>query len=199
MELFNKELITSTFNQIASDIVLNPDSDEEYNIKGFITNGKFGKDATFYLHSTDQFKCGDFFNYDGDFYLITSDVTKRGVKYKGQAELCNITFPIVELVEEIVDYDEFGRPIYDYVEKIVGYNYGIIKQYSVGLLQDEAFLIATTDLILILRNNETNRNQYIVDYQVEFEGSKYKVFERDFTKKGIMNCRLTKVTWFLYN
>lgn len=193
MELFDKELITSTFNTIASDIVLNPDSDEQYNIKGFITNGKFGKDASYYLHSTDQFKCGDYFNYDGDFYLITSDVVKRGFKYKGQAELCNITFPIVELVMEIIDYDEFGRPIYDYVERIVGYNYGVIKQYSVGL-QESVFLIATSDLILTLKDTEMNRNLYTVNYEIEFEGNNYKIIERDFTKKGIINCRLTKVT-----
>lgn len=193
MELFNKELITSTFNQIASDIVLNPDTDDEYTIKGFLTNATFSANARYHIHSLNRFRCGDYFNYDGDYYLITGDVAKRGVKYKSVADYCNIQFPIYEIIRKIVDYDEFGRPIYEDVEEIVGYNYGVIKHFT--LVQDEsAFIVAITDLVLTLRDSEENRDKFTINYELEFEGNHYKIIERDFTKKGIINCRLTLTT-----
>lgn len=192
MNLFDNDLLIDTLNSVANEITMNPDTDDEYCINGFITNGRFNQDASFYIHSTDRFNCGDIFQYDDNHYLITSDVTKRGIKYKGLAEYCNVDFPVYETKQELVGYDGLGKPIYKPVKVLVAHNYGVIKHQNM-VDAGTVLIIATTDLVLTIRDNESNRETFTINYELEYEGTNYQVTERDFTKKGIIICRLTSV------
>lgn len=196
MNPFNDNMLKETFYSISNPITINPDSDESYTINGFITNATLSPNSSYHLHSLDTFNRGDYFTLDGQsFYMVTGDVVMmRGSKYKSTADYCNIELPIIEIVQEITGYDDFGRPIYGNVEKIVGYNYGVIRHRTMSVEDSTGLMVGITELVVTLRDTAINRTAYTVNKEIVFEGISYKVKEQILTKKGLLELRLGSTT-----
>ncbi|HWJ80197.1 MAG TPA: hypothetical protein VNR61_19200 [Niallia sp.] len=196
MNPFNDNVLKETFYSISNPITMNPNSDESYTINGFITNATLSPNSSYHLHSLDTFNRGDYFTIDGQsFYMVTGDVVMmRGSKYKSTADYCNSQIPIIETVREITGFDDFGRPIYGNVEKIVGNNYGIVRHKQLTVDDGSVLIVANSELVLTLRDNTQNRASYSVNSVIVYEGISWKVREIVYTKKGLLEYRLQSTT-----
>lgn len=192
MKLFDDSIIQDTIKSIAEPIIMNPESDDTYNINGFITNAKLSEESIRHLHSVDKFQRGDCFKIDDEFYMVTGDViTMRGCKYKAKVEYCNYIVPITEerTTDEIIGYLPNGQPVYKKEKVIVGYNVGILK-HSSQTESSGSIIIVTNEYMLTVRDTEENRTKYVVNSNVNIEGKQFKVHEVIYSKKGILEVRL---------
>ncbi len=198
MNLFDDKLLKDTIQSISNPITINPNDDDTYTIKGFITNATLNSESTYHLHSLEPFNRGDVLTInDNDYYMVTSDIVmQRGSKYKGIIEYCNYKNPIIVTETDYfrdeqgnIVYNEYGEPVLTTVETIVGYNYGIMK-YKSMTEEGTGIIVAITELILTLRDKETNRTAYAVNNEVLFEGQSWKVREQILTNQGLLQLRL---------
>ena len=163
---------------------------EEYVIRGFITNPQIKSESTRNLHSMDIFRRGDVFKLEnGNPYMVIDAVLeKRGAKYKGEARYCNVNFPIYVEEEKIIGRYPTGEPIYEIVTTLVGNNYGIAEFNNYGL-QNGAIVTLSNQLNITIRDNKLNRTDYKVNKKLKIEGQSWSVVGIDFTRQGIMTLR----------
>lgn len=195
MNLFDDTMIQDTIQSISEPIIMNPNSDNTYQINGFLSNATLSSNSSYHLHSLDKISRGDILTFDDENYYIVIDdvIMKRGCKYKATVQYCNYKNIIIETVREIVGYDDFGRPIYNYVEKVVANTVGFIR-HKTQTESSGALIVATSELILTVQDNEINRTSHSINSELEFEGKMWKVREQILTKKGLLELRLNSTT-----
>lgn len=190
MNLFDDTLLKDTFKSITTHITFNFDSDDQYTIDCFISNATFSPNSSYHIHSLDTFKRGDYFQLENNIYMVTGDViTTRGAKYKSVADYCNIKIDKIEIIKELIGHDDRGRPIYNEIPTVTGEIYGVIRHRQ-HVEEGSGLIIGVSELLLTIQDNPYNRNTYKLNYEVTFEGVKYKVREVILTKQGLIQLRL---------
>lgn len=198
MNLFSDTLLRNTVQYMSSPIVLNPNSDDEYTVHGFITNATLSPNSSYHLHTVNEFMRGDYLlmNDDNDYYIVIGDVVEeRGSKYKSTLDFCNYKNEIIETIEtdEIIGYLGNGRPIWKKETVVVGFFVGTIRHKEVAIGNNQVITIANTDVILTLKDTPKAREFYTVNKEFMYEGKKWKVIEVNLLKRGLLELKLMSV------
>jgi hypothetical protein len=169
--------------------------------QAIITNPSISEYEERYIHTLGKAKRGDIITYQGERYLIISEsVTKRGGKYKALMRHCNVVLEIQgDITMEIwrdengeIVYDDFGQPIFYEVEGEPYLIPSIIDNKSFSI-DGEQFTVPNNQIVVIVQDNETNRQKFTLNFEFQFEGN-FKVLNRDFTKRGLIILTCEKVT-----
>lgn len=177
----NTEDMQFLFDSAGQTVLIN---DIEKNV--IITNPTISEYDQKYIHSNEPILQGDLITLNDEKYLIiTEALNKRGTKYKTLMRHCNNIITVEgETTQELVGYDDFGTPVY----KTVVLNYIDVptiidnKNFSID---GQQVRVAINQIIIAVQDNEVNRDKFSVNNTITFEG-KYKIVNRDFTKKGLM-------------
>lgn len=154
-----------------------------------LTNANFLKENDErYIHTLDKIKLGDMITYQKErYFVITETINKKYGKYKAIIRHCNYNILVAGEIEHVlIGHDPMtGRPIY---EDRQGDPYPVPsiidnKSFSVG--GTTQFQVPDNQIIVVLQDNELNRDKLQVNNTFTFEGV-YKVIHMDFTKKGLL-------------
>lgn len=194
MNLFSDTILRNTIQYMSNPILVNPNSENEYTINGFMTNATLSPNSSYHLHSSNEFKRGDYLMMtDDNYYMVTGDVIQeRGSKYKATLDFCNYKNAITEKVTSnvIVGYQPNGRPIYGTENKVVGLFVGVIRHREVMITSSAGITVANTEVILTLQDNQITREKYVVNFTFNHEGINWMVREVIKTKQGLLELRL---------
>lgn len=196
MNLFSDTLLRSTVQYMSNPIVLNPDTDDEYTVNGFITNATLSPNSSYHLHSDSLFMRGDCMMMDSDYYLVTGDVIQeRGSKYKGIIDFCNYKNVVKESVStgEIVGYYSNGRPIWKTETVIVGLFVGTIRHREVMISASGGITVAHTETILTIKDTAKAREFYTVNAEFTFQDVNWMVREVNNIRQGLLELKLMSV------
>jgi hypothetical protein len=162
--------------------------------RGILTRPPISEYEQRYLHTLERLNRGDIIDYSNEKYLtISESVSKRGGKYKVLIRHCNAVIEVEgETTQELIGYDEFGRPIYkDVVGEPVQVS-SIIDNKSFSI-QGDQLQVANNQIIVIVQDNEVTRDRFVQNYEFTFEGN-YKVVHKYFTKRGLLIITAEKTT-----
>lgn len=193
MNLFSDTLLRNTVRYMSKPITLNPSTDDEYIVNGFITNATLSPNSSYHLHSDSLFMRGDCMMMDDDYYLVTGDVIQqRGSKYKATVDYCNYKNFLIEKVnDEIIGYEGNGRPIWSTKDVIRGLFVGTIKHREIMISSSTGITVANTEVILTIKDNPLARDYHKVNVVLTMaDSSKWKIREVMTTKTGLLELRL---------
>ncbi|MFE4525633.1 hypothetical protein ACFRCQ_26590 [Cytobacillus firmus] len=170
--LFNEAGQTVLINDVTTNVVITNPAISEYEER--------------YIHSIEKVLQGDIVTLDNEKYLvITESISKRTGKYKALMRHCNLMIEIKNYEKVKIGETEFGVPVYEYVYTYSDYIPSIIDNKSFSIESSAAIRVPDNQIIVVVQDNELNREKFKVNNTFTFEGS-YKVIHRDFTKKGLM-------------
>ncbi|MBB6445828.1 hypothetical protein [Bacillus benzoevorans] len=161
--------------------------------KTIITNKTLSENEERYLHTLDKVSMGDLVSIDDEKFLImTETITKRNGKYKALIRHCNYVIEIPTIVQELIGYDSYGRPVYQDVEGEPILIPSIVENKSFAVSGSQ-LLVADNQIIVIVQDNEVNRNKFAVNGTFNLMDKNWKVLNDDRTKRGllILTCEMT--------
>src|SRR5690625_2434002 len=103
--------------------------------------------------------------YQDEYYLIINEtITKRHNKYKALMRHCNFTLEIENVIDrEIIDYDRYGRPIYEYI-------YGdpfiiplIISEKTFSIDDRYSLRVASNNIIITVQDNKQTQEHFAIN------------------------------------
>ncbi len=200
MKLFDDKLIQNAIKTIQAPYNFNFYEENPFSINAVISNATFSPNSSYHIHSLSLFKCGDYtrINEDSDnIYMVTSDVLEmRGGKYKGTLEYCNYDIELYELVKVEIGKDDLGRPVYDYVNTLIGIIPSILKYKDFTFTTNDAVNLAKPIYEITVRDNAAARTNFKLDEStypdVTIYNVTYRIVNVDYSKKGLIKIRLEK-------
>ncbi|GLH62403.1 Ig domain-containing protein [Parageobacillus sp. G301] len=161
--------------------------------KAIINNAKIGDYEEKYIYTLSNIQRGNLILHNGKNYIIVSDVTEGKLYKKALMRHCNYTI-VVEGQEvcEIVGYNVFGEPIYEcHTTESINVP-AIVDTYAFKVDDFAAIRVPEKQIVVIVQENETNKNKFTVNATFEVMGKTWKVIDADLTKKGllILTCEL---------
>ncbi|MEK5232052.1 hypothetical protein MHB42_09780 [Lysinibacillus sp. FSL K6-0232] len=199
MKLLDDKLIKDTIKAIQSPYQFNIFEKNPFTINAVISNATFSPNSTFHIHSLDVFNCGDYttINNPNNVYMVTSDVlTMRGGKYKATLEYCNYSIEQWEEVKTLIGYDHLGRPVYEYVNTLVGEIPAILKYKDFSFSTNEVVNLTKPIYEITVRDNEAARKHFKLNESkyadVTIYDVTYRIINVDYSKQGLINLRLEK-------
>ena len=193
-EIFDYTILEYVIDDISKPIILNPDTDEQNIISGFISNATLSPNSSYHLHSLNLFKRGDFFKMEnGNYYMVTGDVVeKRLAKYKSVADYCNHVIPIYEEKKVQVGTKPSGEPIYKIEKILVGETVGVLR-YKQFTSPNGSIIVINTEIEFTIRDTAKARETYKINTKVDIEGKSWNLIEVDYTKQGTLGLMLRSV------
>lgn len=162
--------------------------------QAIITNPSISENEERYIHTLDKVAQGDLVSMDNENYLIISEtVSKRGGKYKSLIRHCNYIIELAgETTQELIGYDDEGRPVYITVEGEPISIPSIIENKSFAVSGSQ-ILVADNQIIVIVQDNEINKGKFAVNGTFTVMNKNWKVLNNDRTKRGllILTCEFT--------
>lgn len=199
MKLFDDKLIQDTIRSIHMPYQFNTYENNPFTLDAVISSGEFSSNSTFYIHSLNSFQCGDYtkINKDSnDVYMVTSDVSMRGGKYKGKLEYCNYDIEKWETVKTLIGYDQLGRPVYDYVNTLVGIIPSVLKYKDFTFTANESVNLTKPIYEITVRDNAAARTNFKLEEStypdVTIYNVTYRIVNVDYSKKGLIRIKLEK-------
>ncbi|MGX9134156.1 hypothetical protein ACWV26_07220 [Rummeliibacillus sp. JY-2-4R] len=163
--------------------------------KALVTHSNETKNEEHYIHTLKQVKQGDLITYNNEKYLITTEsLTNNAIKFKALMRRCNYSIEIAgETTSELLVDENRNPPIIDiYGDEqfiyFVGepiYIYTIVENKTFAVSGTQ-LLVAENQILLIVQDNETNRNKLIVNNIFTVMDSEWKIRNVDKTQKGLL-------------
>lgn len=188
MKLFDDTLLNDVFDTVATEILIN-----NIPVSSIVTNGSLNKNdeqESKHLHTVQKVNQGDVVVHEGDKYLVvTESISKRHNKYKNIMEHCNAALTVKGgTIRIIVDYNDFGQPIYEDIEEeyevpcVIGFT-------RIGTSTGELLIQQNTLMAKITKNTENEMYVNINDVY-KIEGNSYKVIHIDNVQTGLLIVQL---------
>ncbi|MCC3645843.1 hypothetical protein JGK52_03975 [Cytobacillus oceanisediminis] len=172
------------FNEAGQKVLIN-----DVESIALLTNANFlNENDERYIHTLDKIKLGDMITYQNEKYLvITEIINKKYGKFKAIIRHCNHYILVAGEIEQVlIGHDPMtGRPIYEDRQGDPHPVPSIIDNKSFSVGGTTQFQVPDNQIIVVLQDNELNRDKLQVNNTFTFEGV-YKVIHTDFTKKGLM-------------
>ncbi len=187
----NKQDIQYLFESAGTDVLIN---DQTH--KAIITNSGFNSENDErYINTLNPIRMGDLVTYiDNQYIIITESTSKRYAKYRAIMRHCNFTIEFPGEIERVPVLDENGDPILD--------NHGrpIFEEregdpYFIPAIVDDKYFqvnnqfqirVADNQIMVIVQDNELNRNKFEVNKRFELMGKNWKVLHDDLSKVGLL-------------
>lgn len=190
MKLFDAQTLTETFSGLVQPYMKNELTVTPSTIDGFMSNATLSTNSTFYFHSLNEFKRGDYFTINDSYYLVTGDVVvQRGFKYKALVEYCNYVIEPTTTVKIKVGTDAMGRPIYK-TETVVDRSEPAVISYKEMTVDEDSIVTATKTLVINVQDNAKNRKGFQVNSTLAIHGRTYKVINAEIVKVGLIELKV---------
>lgn len=181
--LTNTKLLENAFKSIAQPVLIN-----DVPHQAFITNAHLGMQSRRHMHSLGLFHQGDIVRIGDEAYMVVEDVViLRGAKYKSTIEVCNyiITTPEKIIGEEIVGYDDLGKPIYKTFTE-TGYPVPVIVKSEKVSISGGTIRINNSTLTVLIQNTPANKDIMKVNVQFKMYDRDWKITNIDLTRNGLI-------------
>lgn len=188
--LMSTESLKDAFNSLSTEVLINNVSQQ-----AVITTAHLGMQSRRHMHSLEPFNQGDYVVFNKETYLVIEDVINpRGAKYKATIQYCNHFITTPETTEKINTgkFDQFGKPIYEYV-KVPGFDIQVIVDEERITLNGGAFRVNTTNLTMLLPDTEKYRAEVVVNAELVILGRKHRVVNINRFRKGLLEVTLEKL------
>lgn len=140
------------------------------------------------IHTDFPIKRGDMIKFNEIDYIVFSDVQgKRAFEYKAIIRPTTNTIPIVvqEEEREIIDWDDFMRPIYgDIIQEEVIEDVPCIIEQETFSISGSQIVIAKSEISIIMGDNHKSKKISVNDEHILFNNT-FKVTNVNLFKQGL--------------
>ncbi|ETI68143.1 hypothetical protein [Neobacillus vireti] len=148
-----------------------------------------------YIHSVQPIIQGYLVTVNNEKYLVvTESLTKRTTKYKSLMRHCNYTLEMKGETKKVIKRDEngnpvldkFGDPVYITIQEESVFVPAIVDNKSFSVNLNAQMIIPQNQITVVVQDNTVNRDRFKMNNVFSFVEKNHKVFNRDFTKRGLM-------------
>ncbi len=187
----NEQDIQYLFESAGTDVLIN---DQTH--KAIITNSGFNSENDErYINTLNPIHMGDLVTFnDHQYIIITESTSKRHAKYRAIMRHCNFTIKFPGEIERVPVLDEngnpvldkYGRPVYEEIEGDPYFIPAIVDDKYFQVNNQFQIRVADNQIMIVVQDNELNRNKFEVNKRFELMGKEWKVLHEDLTKVGLM-------------
>ncbi|MBD8006421.1 Ig domain-containing protein [Bacillus norwichensis] len=187
----NEQDIQYLFESAGTEVLINDNPH-----KAIITNSGFNSENDErYINTLNPIRMGDLVTFnDHQYIIITESTSKRYAKYRAIMRHCNFTIQFPGEIERVPVLDEdgnpvldkYGRPIYEDIEGDPIFIPAIVDDKYFQVNNQFQMRVADNQIMVIVQDNELNRDKFEVNERFELMGKEWKVLQDDLTKVGML-------------